>query len=84
MSARPQLAPTSLSENQTRRHAWRLQVRSARGAEEALFASRHDAVEEARTLIGDYGHTISITLVDPQGMTETLQGFAFTTRSGSC
>ena len=83
MSARPQLAPISLSEDQTRRKTWRLQVHSARGAEEALFASRHDAVEEARVLIGDYGHAISITLFDPQGTTETLQGFAFTTRSGS-
>ncbi len=84
MSAKAQLAPLSLSEDRMARRIWRLQVRSARGAEEALFASRSDALEQARSLIGDYGHTISLTLVDPQGGTETLQGFAFVTRRGAC
>jgi hypothetical protein len=84
MSAKPRLAPLSLPEERTNRQVWRLEVRSARGAEEALFASRYDALEQARTLINDYGQTISITIVDPQGVAETLQGFSFITRRGAC
>lgn len=83
MSAKPQLAPLSLPEDQIHRWVWRLQVRSVRGAEEALFASRSDAMEQAHALIGEYGQAISIMLVDPQGLTETLQGFPFRTRRGA-
>jgi hypothetical protein len=92
MSAKPQRPPLS-------RHAdlspgsgnhipdgitWRLQVRFAGGIQETSFRSRHEAIEQARALIGDYGHTVSITLVSPQGITEALQGFPFVRRRGTC
>ena len=52
---------------------WHLQVRWLDHVEFTPFRSRAEAIEQAQTLLRDYGPWISLTLGSPWGVTEALQ-----------
>ena len=75
--------PTNREQDPTGLLPWRLQARFLDSVESVSFSSRQEAIEHAQALLRDYDSAVGLTLIDPRGLTETLQDSPFTVRDGT-